>query len=175
MPFEMLGPKHEDQPEMMPLPNPPKLGVIQTSASALISDYRVATIWVAIMERDPAEAREKLLSVIKNDIGATPPPSFEVPCIVKEGEGKNYKEKAAIRRAQRRQAMAYASLVDKLVRYRPESREYAWEGWDIDQDNRSALWRPYVCDVFRKTEKPSTPKNGKKKAMEKLTNIEAEG
>jgi hypothetical protein len=171
MPFEMLGPKHEDQPEMMPLPNPPKLGVIQTTG-ALTGDYRVATIWVAIMERDPAEAREKLLSVIKNDIGATPPPSFEVPCIVKEEEGKNYKEKAAIRRAQRRQAMSYASLVDKLVRYRPESREYAWESWDIDQENRSVLWTPYQCDVFRKTEKPTNGK--KKKTMEKLTDIEAE-
>ena len=154
MPFEMLGPGPEDQPEMMPLPNPPKLGVIQTSESALISDYRVPTIWVAIMERDPAEARETLLKVIRNDIKAEVPAGFEVPCIVKETEGKNHREEAAIRRAQRRQAMAYASLIDRLVRYRPESRGFAFEDWDIEQDRSAQLWKPYVCEVFRKEKAP---------------------
>ena len=113
MPFEMLGPGPEEQPEMMPLPNPPKLGVIQTSESALISDYRVPTIWVAIMERDPAEARETLLKVIRNDIKAEVPAGFEVPCIVKETEGKNHREQAAIRRAQRREAMGKLALTDE--------------------------------------------------------------
>ena len=167
MPFEMLEPSPEKQPEMMPLPNPPKLGVIQTTEEALMSHYRVSTIWVAIMERDPAEAREKLLETVKTITGEVPK-DFEVPCIVKEETGKNTRERTQIRRAQRKQAELYAGLVDRLVRYRPESRPFAYETWTDDQERWQALWKPYECST--------KAGNGekKKKALSKLKNIEAE-
>ena len=91
---------------------------------------------------------------------------------MKETEGKNHREQAAIRRAQRREAMIYAALIDKLVRFRPESRGFAFEDWEIAQEKDGPLVRPYICETFRKTEKPT---NGKKKAMAKLKDIEAEG
>lgn len=169
MPFEMLGPD-AGPPETMPMPAPPKLGVIQTT-EALMGDYRVPTIWAAIMERDPEEARQKLLSVIEKDIGAAPPPGFDVPCIVKEEEGKNHVERSGIRRAQRRMADNYAHLVDKLVRYRPESRGYAFESWDVDLDMRKSLWKPYECEAFRGA---APAKEAKAKAAKKKKDLRKE-
>ena len=145
MPFKLLG---REAPEQMPYPAPPKLGAIQTT-EPLMGDFRTPTIWKAIMERDPEEAREKFLRVITQDLHAMPPVGFEVPCIVKQSEAHNHVQESGIRRAQTRMAEVYAGLIDKLVRYRPESRQYAFESYDVDLDARKQLWAPYTCEKFR--------------------------
>ncbi len=98
----------------------------------------------SIMERSYREAVEKLKATIKNDMKIDPSPldSF-VPCIVDVDEGRTEKEKERISRAERRIARIFANLVGRLVRYRPESRLYAFVSAKQEFLDIKALGGPY--------------------------------
>lgn len=137
-----------EEPVLVPRPEPPKLGAIQTT-SPLMGDYRVATIWFTIMERSYAEAIEKLKATIKNDLHDDPSQVDMIPCIVDVKEGKTMREQGSINRVHRRMATIIAGLVDRLVRYNPESRKYAWDWLKQELVNWRPLYKDYVCERFR--------------------------
>ena len=140
------------EPVIIPRPAPPKLGVIQTT-SPLIADYRVQTIWYAIMERSYLEAFDKLKKTVKDDFHDDPQKIDElIPCVIELDEARTKREEEAIRRVHRKLAEIYAGFVDRLVRYRIESRPLAWDYLKDEMIRWKPYFRQYVCENFRKAE-----------------------
>ncbi len=153
-------------PSLQEAPAPQKLGAL--AANPLVADYRFPTIWVAIMERDYKEATDKLVEVLRNDFKLPPELTGAVtvmlPCIVNIQEGRTKREEESIRRVQKRMAHIYAGLIDRMFRYRPESRQYAVDWLKQELINWRGFYRPYSCEVFRAPATETEPKKkGKKK------------
>lgn len=151
---------------MIPKPAPQKLGVIQTT-TALIADYRMNTIWYAIMERSFQEAVDKLKETVKTTFNEDPIHVAElVPCIVDIKEARTKREEQSIRRVHKRLSFMFAGLIDRLVRYEPASRPYAWDWLKQELINWRPLYREYTCENFRPkpiAEETDAKKKGKKK------------
>lgn len=111
---------------------------------------RTPANWYSIMERSYQEAISKLKSVLKTDLHVDPAPLDSiVPCIVDIEEGRTREEKERIRRAHRKAATVFAHFFDRLVRYRPESRLFAFDNLTQDFQDSKILWAPYECTRFR--------------------------
>lgn len=163
MPFRLLYPKQKPYESTPPLiaTTAPKINPLLEDP--LMADMRMATIWYAIFERDPTEARQKLLDTAKKITGADMVPDFFPPCIVAESEGKTKVEQARIRRAQKRMATIFANLVDRLVRYDPNYRMDAFDRFNQDLQDRALIWTPFECEKFRKAEETEPKKKPKKR------------
>ncbi len=164
MPFRLLNPKQPGGPEP-PLEAiaPPKLGSLAAPSESLLADMRMSTIWYAILERDPDEARQKLFDTVKQVVGVDVVPDFVPPCVVRLDEARTKVEGERIRRAYRRLATVYAKLIDKLVRYNPESRPYAFDAFNQDLTDREQLIRPFLCENFRKPAEETEAKKSRRK------------
>ena len=144
--------------------------IIPTLSSA-IESFRTSAVWRLIMDRDYMEAAEKLNKMVREDLGVT---EFElqkyVPCIVDIKEGKTLKEQARIERAHKQMSKSFAKLVDRLVRYRPESRQYAFDSLKQEMMDTKPLWKPFECNEFR-TFNEVNEKNKKGKNKRQLKKI----
>lgn len=130
---------------------------------------RTPANWYSVMERSYQEAVEKLKSVLKTDLHVDPAPLGSiVPCIVDISEGKTREEKERIRRAHRKAATIFAHFFDRLVRYRPESRLFAFDNLEQEFMDSKLLWKPYSCEAFRTPKATETePKKSSKPPTEK--------
>lgn len=163
MPFRLLNPKQPEEKPLLEAIAPPKLGFLGAPSESLLADMRMGTIWYTLLERDPEEARQKLYTIVRTDLHTDFPPGVEPPCIVRLDEAKTRVEEVRIRRAYRRLATVYAKLIDKLVRYNPESRPYAFDAFQQDLVDRGQIYKPYVCENFRKPAEETEAKGKRKK------------
>ena len=115
-----------------------------------VESYRSPSVWHLIVERSYGEAVDKLDEIVKKDLEITQPDvKTLVPCIVELKEASTKKQEEEIRRAHKVIVRSFASLVDKLVKYRPESRSYAFDALQYDLQRSSPLWRRFECSIFR--------------------------
>ena len=116
--------------------------------------------------------------MIRDDMKITDFPEDLIPCIVEYSEGSSEAEKVRIRRAFRIMAKQYGKVIDKLVKFRPESRKYAYDSLKDDLRQQKIFLAPYECDTFRNVEKPKkkkSPRKALKEALGKLEQAEKNG
>lgn len=122
--------------------------------------FRSQSTWYQLMNRNYSEAREKLVKIME-DLGIYDFDESNIPCIVEYEEGRSQAEKDRIRRSYKVLSKIFANLIDRLARYRPESRAYAYDSFRDDLMTNRQLIKPYECDVFRETEPAKKRKNKK--------------
>ena len=167
MPFKRLHFEATTGEPFIEQPPPQKLGALTAPAESLLADMRMSTIWYAILERDPEEAKQKLYTIVRTDLHTDFPPGIEPPCIVNIDEGKTQVEKERIRRAVRALSTIYAKLVDRLVRFSPEYRADAFDSFRQDLIDKRVLIGPYECERFRAPTGETEVKKAKKPPTEK--------
>lgn len=133
-----------------------------------VESYRSTSVWHLISERSYGEAVDKLKEIVEKDLEITQPDvKTLVPCIVELKEAATKREEEEIRRAHKVMMRSFASLVDKLVKYRPESRPYAFDALQYELRRSGPLWRRFECESFRekpeKNEKPRKQGNNGEK------------
>ena len=88
----------------------------------------------------------------------------DIPCIVDLKEAHTRTEEERIRHARKRMAKAFGSLIDRLIRFRPESRPYAFDAFRQEIADAKPLWGSFSCEKFRPV---ATEEDGGKKKQAK--------
>ena len=132
-----------------------------------VESYRSPSVWHLIVERSYGEAVDKLDEIVKKDLEITQPDvKTLVPCIVELKEASTKREEEEIRRAHKVIVRSFASLIDKIVKYRPESRPYAFDALKYELTRTSPLWRRFDCET--RHPKEVSGKTSKKRANHEL-------
>jgi len=159
MPIRVLKIAEEYPPRVVEIPYPAKV-VPEVKYPATVEWFRTFAPWYQLLDRSTKEGRDKLLTLIREEFKITDFDETMVPCIVELEEGKSIPEKQRIKRAIKVMAKAYSGLIDRLVRYRLESRSYAYESFRDDLKQAEPLWFPYECDRFRGVKKGGRANKG---------------
>lgn len=145
--FIKIGGEEEAPTEPVGVP----MGAIGPTLKPSVEFFRGPSPWHQLMDKQGFKAGiEKLSEIVKSDLKVTEPDVVGmIPCIVELSEAHSKAEEERIRVVYKKFSKAYGSIVDRLVRFRPESRAFAFDSLKQDILDARPLWLPFECTRFR--------------------------